>query len=411
MLHHFHRLPARMRQVFFGPAYHPADHSALAPRGGTKGVRAMLLVVGSLWFSLVVFDNIARPWQRQPKNFWVFKGANALNQAPDLDHEPWPLEGNLARKLAVKQLRRFYEAGEDTTRRWLTTDAYGYRLGTSPAPYKIVLCGDSFFDNEIIADSVAHYTGMSTGNMAIDGRGPLSMSRFLYAAPPEYRGAKIVVWGKEEAAINRSEFESMVNQAGELNLKSGPRKWKHNWEQSLLWPNCMDVYFTESSLLKVLANAAASEASYQLIGEHTSEVILGKQNLATGQLPMLFLHDDIGLKEAPKTGDLIFIADKIAAVDKQLRQRGITLFFTPIPDKTTVYRERLPNGVHFRGVFTNVLANLLKARGVKTINLSEGIRQAALINKLLPLYYATDTHWNKTGQILGAQIIADSINR
>lgn len=371
----------------------------------------MLVVAGSVWLSLVVFDNVARPWQRQPKSFWVFKGANALNQVPGLRHEPWPLEGNLARKLAVQQLRRPYEAGEDTTRRWLTTDAYGYRLGTSSAPYEVVLCGDSFFDNDVIADSVARYTGRSTGNMAIDGRGPLSMSRFLYAAPPEYRAAKIVVWGKEEGAITRSEFESMANQAVELNLKAGPKKWKQNWEQSMLWPSSMDIYFTESSTLKMLATSAANEASWRLFGKHTDEVVLGKQNLPNGELPMIFLRDDTGLNKAPMPQDLIFIADKIAAVDKQLRQRGITLFFTLIPDKTTVYRERLPDGIHFRGVFVDELTGLLKMRGVRTINLSAGIRQAALANKTLPLYYTTDTHWNKAGQTLGARIIADSVNR
>ena len=411
MLHHFRHLHARVRQVFFGPAYHPADHSALEPRGGAKGVRAMLVVAGSIWLSLIVFDNIARPWQRQPKSFWLFKGANIPNQVPNLNHEPWPLEGNLARKLSVKQLRRSYEAVEDTTRRWLTTDAYGYRSGSSTPPYKVVLCGDSFFDNDIIADSVARYTGISTGNMAIDGRGPLSMNRFLYAAPPEYRDAKIVVWGKIEGAVTRREFESMADQANELTLKAGPKKWKHDWEQSMLWPGSMEIYFTESSLLKTLANTAANEASWRLFGEHTDEVLPGTQSLAHGQVPMIFLHEDTGLNKAPLAQDLVFIADKIAEVDNQLRQRGTTLFFTLIPDKTTVYRERLPNGVHYQGAFADELAGLLKARGVKTINLSVGLRQAALANKMRPLYYTTDTHWNKAGQILGAHIISDSIKQ
>ncbi|WP_210519733.1 alginate O-acetyltransferase AlgX-related protein [Hymenobacter terricola] len=402
-------LRTRIRYIFFGPTYQVANHSALTSRGNQRQIRLLLVVAGGIWLALVTTDGIARYWERRPKSLRTIKGANVLNQRPNLRQQPWPLEGNLARKLAVAQLEQPYAAAEDTTARYLTTDAYGYRLGNSLPPYQVVLCGDSFFDNNIIADSLARYSKLSVGNMAIDGRGPLSMVRFLAAAPPAYREAKIVVWTKIESAVKRTEFESMAGQFKELLPQSRLKSMKHSWEQSILWPASLDLYLTESSALKHYLTRISSEVEWTLTGQYTSEIVLGRQNLPVGQVPMLFQAIDAGLLPAPSTEDLLFIADRIAEVNQQLRQRGITLFFALAPDKSTIYQERLPQSHPFRAHFEAQLENLLHARGVKTIGLSQGIRKAALERPTVSLYYTTDTHWNELGQSLAAHIIADSI--
>lgn len=397
--------------MFFGPPYHVADHAALSPRGSIKGIRWVLIVSGAVWLSLVLVDGVCRFWERKPKSVWVFKGANVLNQPPNLRHQPWPFEGNLARKLAVPQLAQPYVAREDVTPQWITTDEYGYRLGTSAPPYEVVLCGDSFFDNGTIADSLAHFSGRRVGNMAIDGRGPLSMTRFLAAAPPAYQPAKVVVWGKIESAITLSEFESMKGQRDELQPSSRLKHLKHSWEQSLFWPTSADLYLTESSALKQLLKRIVSQLDWLLTTSHTPEILLGRQDLPAGQAPMLFKADDAGLQPPPSTKDLMLIADKIASVNKELASRGVLLYFTVAPDKSTVYRERLPRDRSFTGTFESELVRLLHTRGVRTITLSEGIRKAGLANPTNELYYTTDTHWNAQGQTLAARIIADSLRK
>jgi hypothetical protein len=369
----------------------------------------VLIVSGTLWLSLVLVDGVCRFWERKPKSILVFKGANALNQAPNLRHQPWPFEGNLARKLAIPQLAHPYVAREDTTPHWVTTDEHGYRLGSSLPPYEAVLCGDSFFDNGTIADSLAHFSGRRVGNMAIDGRGPLSMTRFLAAAPPAYQAAKVVIWGKVESAITLSEFESMKGQRDELQPSSRLKHFKHSWEQSLFWPASMDLYLTESSAIKQLLKRVVSQGDWLLTNRHTPEILLGRQDLPAGQAPMLFKADDAGLQPAPPTKDLVFIADIIAAVNNELTGRGVSLYFTVVPDKSTVYRERLPRDRSFNGTFEKELVRLLHARGVRTITLSEGIRKAGLANPTNELYYTTDTHWNARGQTLAAHIMGDSL--
>ena len=408
MLSHFRRLHARMRQVFFGPAYHPADHSALIPRGGARGVRAMLLVAGSLWLTLVVFDNIARPWQRQPKSWRFFQGLREFNEAPNISRriDPTRTNGPLAGDVGVISLTRPYVQSEDTTRAYIETDARGFRAVSSQPPYAIALCGDSFSNNNSFADSLARYTGLSVGNQAIEGRGALTMARFLEDKPVAYQQAQIVIWESTQRA-GLDDFNSLPARRRQLRQPTTPIE---QWRESLLWPANLEVYLTGSSLLKPLLDKTQKEIKWKLTHKSLDLIILGRTDLPKKVAPILYMAGDEGLRSVPTSAsDIDSIADYIATVNRDLQARGQQLVFLIAPDKSVVYANRLPAGMVPRTNYITGLNKALQRRGVKVINVTNGLQKAAQNDPQRLYYYSADTHWTPLGMRVASRIVADSL--
>ena len=409
MLHHFHRLHARVQQVFFGPAYHPADHSALVPRGGTKGVRAMLLVVGSLWLSLVVFDNIARPWQRQPKSWVFFQGLREFNEAPDISRriDLTRTEGPLAGDVGVNGLTRPYVQADDTTQAYIETDAKGFRTVKSLPPYAVALCGDSFFNNNSFADSLARYTGLSVGNQAIEGRGTLTMARFLEDKPIAYKQAHIVIWESTQRA-SLADFSSLPAQRQQLRQPAASPI--EQWRASLLWPANMEVYLTGSSLLKPLLDKSQKEIKWMLTHKSLDLIVLGRTDLPDKTAPILYMAGDEGLRPvATSASEIDSIANFIESVNRDLRARGQQLVFLIAPDKSVVYANRLPAGMVPRTNYITGLNQALQQRGVKVVNVTNGLQKAAQADPQRLYYYSADTHWTPLGMQVASRIVADSL--
>ncbi|WBA41960.1 alginate O-acetyltransferase AlgX-related protein [Hymenobacter canadensis] len=411
MQHHLIAFRNRLTHLFFGPAYHPADHNALRPRGSARGIRLVTAVVGLLWLLLWVGDTLGRFWQHGPKSLIYMQGAHVFSEQPNQSRQLWPLRPIIAKRLNVNALSAPYAAHEDTTRRWITTDAYGFRK-TSGGPFAVTLCGDSFFINDLIADSLASHLGKQVGNASIDGRGTLAMARLLDAPAPAFQHTRVVVWLRVEAGINTDEFVTwMIQRRGELKLPTNPLKRTYlSWRSSVLWPANLDGYLTESAPIKAPMQHVASEISWHIGNSRDTTVLLGRQQLTTHVSPMQFLSEEQGVHHTPTSDiELAAIADGIAQVKEDLQKKGIQLIFAAAPDKSTIYRERLPATVTYHPGFTARLYFALRQRGVQTIDLETRLRQQALANPTTALYYTTDTHWNPQGQALAAKILADSL--
>lgn len=408
MLHHWQRLRSRVRQVFFGPAYQPADHAALRPRGSRRGSRAMLAVTGTVWLGLVLFDNVARPWQHQPKSWKYFQGPRELNEQPNLARQPdaVPRSGIIAQTLGVAGLARPYLAAENTAPIYMETDANGFRAVRSRPPFAAVLCGDSFTDNNSLADSLAAATGLSVGNQGIQGRTTLSIARFLEEPPAEYRQTRVIFWESTQRAT-LDDFKYLVSRRQELRQA---KDWY--WKQSLLWPGNVETYIAGSSLLKTQLDKMNKEIKWALTHKHTDDVILGRRDLPAGVAPLLFLHYEESLKSemVPQT-QLDSIADYIAAVDREVKNRGQQVVFFVAPEKSIVYPNRLPADVQPHTNYIPGLTQALQRRGVHVADVSRGLRQAAAANPQTLYYYAADTHWTPAGMGVAARILADSLAR
>jgi hypothetical protein len=369
-----------------------------------------LIVSGTLWLSLVLVDNLVRPWQRRPKSWQFFQGPRELNASPNQSRQRdfSRTSGDLGRDLGVAELARPYSAAEDSTPVYLETDEQGFRTVLSQAPFTAVLCGDSFSDNNSFADSLARATGLSVGNQAIEGRGTLSLARFLEDRPAPYQQAKFVIWESTQRA-NIEEFKNLFERRKQLRL-SNQHRWQ--WRHSLLWPANIDLYLGGSSVLKPLLDKVQKEVKWALLKKHTDLIIMGRRDLPTGVAPMLFLGSDEAIRPRETSQpELDSIAAYIALIDKELKGRGQQLIFTVAPEKSIIYPDRLPSGLTPRTNYISGLNQALQQHGVHVVDLSQGLRQAAQAQPKTLYYYTADTHWTPKGMQVASRIIADSLQQ
>lgn len=408
MRQQWHSFHTRVQRVLFGSPYHPADHNALSPRGSKRGIRLVLIVVGTIWSTLVVLDNLARPWQRHPKSWAFFQGPRELNESPNqpLARDAMTNSDVLARDIGVSAVTRPYTAAEDSTSYDHATDAQGFRTVRSQPPYNAVLCGDSFSNNNVLADSLAATTGLSIANRAIEGRGTLSMARYLEDSLPLPHKVHLVFW--ESTQRNGvAEFGSIASRRSYLQQTAGQY---FDWKKSLLWPTNLDAYFNGSSLIKPLLDRVQKEVKWSLLHQHTNLILAGRLNLPPAHAPMLFLAAEEGIRpRATQKSELDSIANYVAGIAHELRQRGQQLIYFTAPEKSYVYNERLPAGMTARNNYITGLTQALQQRGVYTVNLSQGLRQAALKDPTHLYYYTADTHWTPRGMAVASRIIADSL--
>lgn len=406
---HLRKLQTRFRHVFFGPPYQSADHAALSPRGTPK---QMLLIVGGLWAALFLFDFLNRfPWS-PPKSLRYMQGVRVLSEPANLHQQPYGGKGSgyIERMLKIDALNALYNASD--TPAHITTDAYGFRQGLSKAPFELILSGDSYFTNDVLADTLARVTGLAVGDAAINGQGVLSMARLLDEPSPLFRSnPKIVVWGRGERDISKYDMALLPEYRQKLQPQANPLKQQYKaWQETALWPSNAQLYLTETSPLTGVFTHWFNELKWYLYGEHDSNVVLGRTDLPSGVVPMQFLMDEKSLRtEIISDAELNETADAIAVIHAEWRQRGTVMFFTMPPEKSAIYPERLPVGLAHRPGFAQRLYVALRRRGVPTIDLTVGLRQAALRTPSKALYYSSDTHWNEPGVALAAHIMADSL--
>jgi len=105
------------------------------------------------------------------------------------------------------------------------------------------------------------------------------------------------------------------------------------------------------------------------------------------------------------------VAQAIARYRDQLKERGIELLLVPIPDKASVYPDRLTSRV--AGTFqdfrspTEGFLDGLKRSGVESVDLFRLFREARRESSdATDLYLAHDTHWTPTGAHLAAEAVA-----
>ncbi len=408
---------ARLQRIFFGPPYVEADHRALTPRGTATGIRRVLLVVGAVLLGLMLVDLVARlfrptptdPWQFvyqiQTKSARVFRG---VHEPGNVLNEHWngsdsSARGDLARLLDVSQVNAPYLAAENRTPKRITTDAEGFRRAGGDGVAPVILAGDSFFDFDTLGDSLSVDLGIPVINRAIPAKQTLSMARTLEAFNTLHQ-PRVIIWEHVERALSPNAFAEL----SDFRVALRHDGWRDRWMASLGWPENIERYLTASSEIRQEMIRLQAELLWRTTGDLAAGVVRGRTD--TGYAPMLFAAGERGLlKRVDSLGWVDAIVDVIEGVTQELRQQGTTLVFTVGPDKSNIYRERLPDSVSYHAGSIGQLNRALKQRGIKVIDLETGLRAAALDHPDLLYYYTTDTHWSPRGQALAAHIIADSL--
>lgn len=96
--------------------------------------------------------------------------------------------------------------------------------------------------------------------------------------------------------------------------------------------------------------------------------------------------------------------DNIAFLSSQLEEKmNMKLVFLPIPNKYTLYHSVVNDDPYFE--FLPLLQAGLKARNVSCVEVYEDFLRSDE-----PLYYGTDTHWNKKGVDIALKNLLETLN-
>jgi hypothetical protein len=152
-------------------------------------------------------------------------------------------------------------------------------------------------------------------------------------------------------------------------------------------------------------------AQFQQLKDGGEKVAIGRQEwyfFKPGVKYMLAREESV--KETNSTNDPI-----AAIVDfrDQLAARGIRLMVMPVPNKESIYPDRLTSRAEsFRGVMAPRTENLfrkLRAANVEVIDLFKAFgeaREETVSSSADALYLAQDTHWSPSGVELAAAVVA-----
>lgn len=109
--------------------------------------------------------------------------------------------------------------------------------------------------------------------------------------------------------------------------------------------------------------------------------------------------DTMYMNGQPDDGTLQHVADSLAARASWCAAHRIRYVFLLAPNKSTVYPQRLPFGVHLVSPSAaDRLLPMLRARGVVAVDVRDAMRAES---RTIDVYTPGDTHWNTAGAYVG----------
>ena len=136
-------------------------------------------------------------------------------------------------------------------------------------------------------------------------------------------------------------------------------------------------------------------------------------NVIVGRDGWLFYNteaDDYLNANALTDGQIQAMAVTISLIEENVTRRGGAFTFVPMPNKASVYGDRLPAA--YRAAEENNLSRLteaLKEYGVNFVNMKQVMLDARAQGK--EVYHRRDSHWNYLGALIGYNAIMDSLSR
>ena len=171
----------------------------------------------------------------------------------------------------------------------------------------------------------------------------------------------------------------------------------------------LDRFIADNSPFRYQLVELNANANYLLFGQVQNDQVLA------GRDGWLFYKDGpdaarplANCQGLPDTFDggeeLAAAAASLQRLADVLAEQGCTLVLDLTPSKDRVYREYLPDGypiVNEQNRTDRLAACLQANTGVPVTWQYPAIRAAALADPAQPLYFKTDTHWNRAGALMG----------
>jgi len=93
-------------------------------------------------------------------------------------------------------------------------------------------------------------------------------------------------------------------------------------------------------------------------------------------------------------------ADTVIRMSNYCKQKGVPFYFMLDPEKSSVYRRYLPNGVNYNDEWVDVLLDYLQDNGVTVINNKELLIEKSYTEQVFNRKYDAG-HWNDLGRFYG----------
>lgn len=201
-----------------------------------------------------------------------------------------------------------------------------------------------------------------------------------------------------------------------IGLAAGPKAWNQSGENRVLAqppeltranlkniPSQTEDYIGDHAPFRSLwLNAYAAVNLYLFDSVDNTGVITGGEDgwlFYTGENTV---NEMLGLDPFPPE-KMEEILQKLLAVRERYTEdhRNFVLFVAP--DKEKIYQEYLPDAYHNKtgtSKATELVRYIRENSDIKVVYPVEELRTAA---KAFPMYYKTDTHWNRIGAYVGSQ--------
>lgn len=182
------------------------------------------------------------------------------------------------------------------------------------------------------------------------------------------------------------------------------------------FPKKYDAYFDDNLPFRSIIKKMYNNFNYYILKLNSfNDVVIGKQT-ENRNMQWLFYNNKksgdplsyvTGIKKFSEKEKIRFV-NNINKNTKKLEDKNIDLYYMVIPNKSTVYKELLPNNINIiQGENeSNRLYNFIKANNINNyIYIYD-----ELIDAKTYTYYSQDTHWNDYGGFIGARILQDKID-
>lgn len=105
--------------------------------------------------------------------------------------------------------------------------------------------------------------------------------------------------------------------------------------------------------------------------------------------------------------------DMVKRITEGLEKRGITTVIVPIPHRTNVYPQTLPDDLYREYTVKEDTYSLtlkeLDARNIKYVDVLSPLKNSSYYSKPEGVYYRLEPHWNAYGAILSAKTVAEKV--
>jgi len=251
------------------------------------------------------------------------------------------------------------------------TDAVGFRNNQFISNPDILIIGDSFTQGTSLSQNQTITNKLATkfdGKVKVYNMAPSSMSEFdRYLTLGIIKKPKLLIFSIVER-----------NVPDEMQLFDA--------KKSLKLKNAVKSIFSFCNI-NVYLDKAFKQYSIKWLQSRINH-LKGAGIPAVDNSNMFFLH---GIKDGHKPEDLMKEADVILSYKKYCESHGITFLFVPMPNKETIYFEKVP--------FAKQPNYLAKLDSVLTTKNVDAINTVKLYNDYRKthtqyLYHLDDTHWN-----------------